>query len=311
MPDTNNEEKKQTFLSKAASRKEILPLNRLFIIAATLLIALIIIVKIADSGVLVNKHTGETKYNSLDELKASVDFDFYVPEVITNSKIKSYTNEFGLVAYIQCSDKAFKVSQFNSYDVDNLNLYEESTVDNYYKVTNENSHNIRYVRYRQEYDNDNNITILTWFTDKLEYSMIVYEPAGLTEMLNKAEISDIEFEVTTIDTMNSTIKINKEETSNKSETAEDESTESVNKVEGYNRFTWKVKNREIIIPEDDSVSFIKQSSSLNIFRNSENIANLYIMENNKIVADFEKEENISEKNKEYYEVLKEVLKEYE
>ena len=311
MSNTNNNEKHQTFLSKAASRKEILPLHRLFIIAATLLIALIIIVKIADSGVLVNKHKGETKYNSLDELKASVDFDFYVPEVITNSKIKSYTNEFGLVAYIQCSDKAFKVSQFNSYDVDNLNLYEESAVDNYYKVTNENKNGIKYLRYRQEYENDNNITILTWFTDKLEYSMIVYEPAGLTEMLNKAEISDIEFEVTTIDTMNSTIKINKEETSNKSETAEDESTESVNKVEGYNRFNWKVKNREIIIPEDDSVSFIKQSNSLNIFRNSENIANLYIMENNKIVADFEKEENISENNKEYYEVLKEVLKEYE
>ena len=311
MSNTNNEEKKQTFLSKAVSRKEILPLHRLFIIAATLLIALIIIVKIADSGVLVSKHTGETKYNSLDELRASVDFDFYVPEVITNSKIKSYANEFGLVAYIQCSDKAFKVSQFNSYDVDNLNLYEDSTVDNYYKVTNENSHNIRYVRYRQEYDNDNNITILTWFTDKLEYSMIVYEPAGLTEMLNKAEISDIEFEVTTIDTMNSTIKINEEETSNKSETAEDESTEATNLVEGYNRFAWKVKNREIIIPEDDSVSFIKQSSSLNIFRDSENIANLYIMENNKIIADFEKEENISENNKEYYEVLKEVLKEYE
>lgn len=311
MSNTNNNEKHQTFLSKAASRKEILPLHRLFIIAATLLVALIIIVKIANSGVLVNKHTGETKYNSLDELKASVDFDFYVPEVITNSKIKSYTNEFGLVAYIQCSDKAFKVSQFNSYDIDNLNLYEDSTVDNYYKVTNENSHNIRYVRYRQEYDNDNNITILTWFTDKLEYSMIVYEPAGLTEMLNKAEISDIEFEVTTVDAMNSTLETNEEETSNKSETAENGSTESVNKVEGYNRFTWKVKNREITIPEDDSVSFIKQSSSLNIFRNSENIANLYIMENNKIVADFEKEENISENNKEYYEVLKEVLKEYE
>lgn len=311
MSNTNNEEKKQTFLSKAASRKEILPLHRLFIIAATLLIALIIIVKIADSGVLVNKHTGETKYNSLDELRASVDFDFYVPEVITNSKIKSYTNEFGLVAYIQCSDKAFKVSQFNSYDVDNLNLYEESAVDNYYKVTNENKNGIKYLRYRQGYDNDNNITILTWFTDKLEYSMIVYEPAGLTEMLNKAEISDIEFEVTTVDAMNSTIKINEEETSNKSETAEDESTEAANLVKGYNRFTWKVKNREIIIPEDDSVSFIKQSNSLNIFRNSENIANLYIMENNKVNVDFEKEENISENNKEYYEVLKEVLKEYE
>lgn len=311
MSNTNNEEKKQTFLSKAASRKEILPLHKLFIIAATLLIALIIIVKIADSGVIVNKHKGETKYNSLDELRASVDFDFYVPEVIINSKIKSYANEFGLVAYIQCSDKAFKVSQFNSYDVDNLNLYEDSTVDNYYKVTNENKNSIKYLRYRQEYDNDNNITILTWFTDKLEYSMIVYEPAGLTEMLNKAEISDIEFEVTTVDAMNSTIKINEEETSNKSETAEDESTESVNKVEGYNRFTWKVKNREIIIPEDDSVSFIKQSNSLNIFRDNENIANLYIMENNKVNVDFEKEENISEKNKEYYEVLKEVLKEYE
>ena len=311
MSNTNNNEKHQTFLSKAASRKEILPLHRLFIIAATLLIALIIIVKIADSGVLVNKHKGETKYNSLDELKASVDFDFYVPEVITNSKIKSYTNEFGLVAYIQCSDKAFKVSQFNSYDVDNLNLYEDSAVDNYYKVTNENKNSIKYLRDRQEYDNDKNITILTWFTDKLEYSMIVYEPAGLIEMLNKAEISDIEFEVTTVDAMNSTLETNEEETSNKSETAEDESTEAANLVKGYNRFTWKVKNREIIIPEDNSVSFIKQSNSLNIFRDSENIANLYIMENNKIVADFEKEENISENNKEYYEVLKEVLKEYE
>lgn len=311
MSNTNNEEKKQTFLSKAASRKEILPLHRLFIVAATLLIVMIVIVKIADSGVLVNKHKGETKYNSLDELRASVNFDFYVPEIITSSKIKSYTNEFGLVAYIQCSDKAFKVSQFNTYGADNLNLYEDSTVDNYYKVTNENRHSIEYIRYRQGYENDNNITILTWFTDKLEYSMIVYEQTGLIDMINKAEISDIEFEVTTLDAMNSTIKINEEETLNKSETAEDESAEAVNKADGYNKFIWKVKNIELAIPEDDSVSFIKQSSSLNIFRNSENIANLYIMENNKVNVDFEKEENISENNKGYYEVLKDVLKEYE
>lgn len=311
MSNTNNEEKHQTFLSKAASRKEILPLHKLVILMIILIVVIIALVKIADSGVLVNSHKGETEYKSLDELKASVDFDFYVPEVITNSKIKSYTNEFGLVAYVQCSDKAFKASQFSNYNVDNLNLYEESTVDNYYKVTNENKHSIKYARYRQGYENDNNITILNWFTDKIEYSMIVYEPAELTEMLDKAEISDIEIEVTTLDDMNSTLETSEEETSSNSDEAENGSTEAVTVAEGYNGFVWKVKNREVTIPEDDNVSFIKQSSSLNIFRNSENIANLYIMENNKVVVDFEKEENISEKNKEYYNVLKEALKEYE
>ena len=307
MSKANNEEKHQTFLSKAASRKEILPLHKLIILMVVLIVIIVALVKIADSGVLVNNHKGETEYKSLDELKASVEFEFYVPEVITSSKIKSYTNEYGLVVYIQCSDKAFKVSQFSNYEVDNLSLYEASTVDNYYKVTNENNHSIEYVRYRQGYEDDNNITILAWFTDKLEYSLVVYEPADLLEMLNKAEISDIEFEVTTLEDMNNTLETSdttQEETSDKAE-------EASKVYEGYNNFVWKAGNTEVTIPEDNSVSFIKQSNSLNIFRNSENIANLYIMENNKIVVGFEKEENISENNKEYYNIIKEVLKEYE
>lgn len=310
MSKANNEEKHQSFLSKAASRKEILPLHRLIIIMVILIVVIVALVKIADSGVLVNSHNGEKEYKSLDELKASVDFEFYVPDIITSSKIKSYTNEYGLVAYIQCSDKAFKVSQFSNYEVDNLSLYEESTVDNYYKVTNENNHSIEYVRYRQGYEEDSNITILTWFTDKLEYSLVVYEPADLLEMLNKAEISDIEFEVTTIEEMNSTLETS--DTANEETSKSDEETSKSDKnYEGYNNFVWKAGNVEVKVPEDDNVSFIKQSNSLNIFRNSENIANLYIMENNKIVVDFEKEENISENNKEYYNIIKEALKEYE
>lgn len=281
-------------MADESKHKELISVKALLITIVVLLIILFVITRVADSGILINKEYGNKKYETLEELRKSVDFSFDVPDIILESSIKSYTTEFGLVAYIQCSDKAFKVSKFSHYDVDNLNLYDESSIDKYYCITG--NEDIKVIRYRQGYsDVGNNITILNWFSDELEYSIVLYENLSVNEILEKLNIEYSSYKEVGIDEL--------ENRTEKEKQSDNESTEGNERSQENEEYIWKVEGIEIKVYSDSKCSFRENENALNIFRNEEFIATLYYYKNLKNL-EIEVNNNLSnEENKAYQDKL--------
>lgn len=119
--------------------------------------------------------------DSIDELLDTVHFPLNIPKYITESDDKLNIELIaGQIVQINTDKFVFKASSFVANDADILGLYEESKLENKYTVKNSD---IKYIKYRQQYKDYPNCTLIDWCTDETTYGLMIEADISLDEAL--------------------------------------------------------------------------------------------------------------------------------
>ena len=125
------------------------------------------------SGMITNSSKVKTEeYNSIDKLLSSTDMEIELPEFIKQEKHLKIEDKLGAIIQISNENFVLKIADFVDVMADPLALYESSGIDNRYNFESENT-NIKFFRYRAEYKEYKNCTIINWSTDNTTYGLMI------------------------------------------------------------------------------------------------------------------------------------------
>lgn len=152
------------------------------ILLVLLLISIVFIVLVETGAFKISKSNNKTvKYNTLNEAISKVNFNVQLPNMITNDVNAEYRVTNGSFLEIGSETFVLKASKLVDFNADPLALYEKTTED--YKYTVENS-NISYFRYRLNYPEFENCTIMNWVQGDTAYGIILSSIYKEEELLN-------------------------------------------------------------------------------------------------------------------------------
>lgn len=125
------------------------------------------------SGMITNSSKVKTEeYNSIDKLLSLTDMEIELPEFIKQEKHLKIEDKLGAIIQISNENFVLKIADFVDVMADPLALYESSGIDNRYNFESENT-NIKFFRYRAEYKEYKNCTIVNWSTDNTTYGLMI------------------------------------------------------------------------------------------------------------------------------------------
>lgn len=145
----------------------------IFIILVT--ITMFICIQSFNSGINIgsnNKPQGEAEYKSLDELYKHTSLNLEIPEFVSSHKdlkIKCIMSQF---VEIYCDTFALKAATFVNNNADPLGLYNESSIDNMYKIQ-DNKEKIKFFRFRSGYVDYPHCVLINWCTDTVAYGLMI------------------------------------------------------------------------------------------------------------------------------------------
>lgn len=152
------------------------------ILLVLLLISIVFIVLVETGAFKISKSNSKTvKYNTLNEAISKVNFNVQLPNMITSDTKAEYRVTNGSFLEIGSETFVLKASKLVDFNADPLALYEKTTED--YKYTVENS-NISYFRYRLNYPEFENCTIMNWVQGDTAYGIILSSIYKEEELLN-------------------------------------------------------------------------------------------------------------------------------
>jgi hypothetical protein len=119
-----------------------------------------------------NSSSNSTEYDSIADLLADSTFSgAEIPEYVTSSGEElNISVEYGSFATIYTDTFVFKFAQFVGVNANALALYEDAEIDHRYYVDDSN---VTYFRYRQQYSEYPNCTIIDWCTDEMMYGLMI------------------------------------------------------------------------------------------------------------------------------------------
>lgn len=136
-------------------------------------------------------------YNSITQLQNSVNYDFMVPNIISDDGILEMRNIMGSMVEIRTNNLLFRAAPFVAYNVEPSGDYTKYNIDNRYI----NEDGTLYVRYRTDGDKITIITIkMENIAYSIEYNYYTTEDEGLHNLgINIAEMKPITLEELQID----------------------------------------------------------------------------------------------------------------
>lgn len=147
---------------------------KVWIIGIILIVLLLMLsTKGMKDGISLNtNNNGISSLTSLSKLQKSYP-DIEIPNFILDYEGELHIeNIMGQLIQITSDDFAFKVTTFVDNNADPLGLYEEAGTDNKYNV-NSSETNINFFRYRIDYEEYKNCTIINWCTEDRAYGVLI------------------------------------------------------------------------------------------------------------------------------------------